>query len=129
MREKYTILKAIMQDPKASDRTLGKRAGVSQPTITRHRQRLTKNGTITYEIIPDLKQLGYGIFAVTIFENEPPKNDNIVYKAKVPGATMVFSVHKSYNEYVGFIADRHDILATHLVNEKPMKALSFKDIL
>lgn len=128
MRETTKILRAIMQDPKASDRTLGKIAGVSQPTITRHRHRLTTTGIISYEIVPDLKQLGYEIFAVTIFKNEPPKNDNVVYKAKVPGGIMVFSVHKIYSDYAKFIEDRHDILATHLVNEKPTKTLSFKNI-
>lgn len=128
MQHKTKILREIFLDPTASDRTIGKRAGVSQPTISRHRQRLTTRGIITYEIVPDLKQIGYGIFAVTIFKDEPPKTDNVVYKAKIPGGIMVFSVHRSYSDYVEFTEDRQDIVATYLVNKKPMKTLSFKNI-
>jgi len=79
--EKTKILRAIMQDPKASDRTLSKIAGVSQPTITRHRHRLTKNQTISYEVIPDLNQFGYEIFAVTVFKDSAPLGDTVVYVA------------------------------------------------
>lgn len=135
MRETTKILRAIMQDPKASDRTLGKRAGVSQPTITRHRHRLTENKTISYEVIPDLKQLGYKIFAVTAFTGKIPQNDNVVYVADtqipdVKKGTLVFSVHKSYSDYVTFTWGYtvHSRFLIDLVDREPKKSLSFKNI-
>jgi len=125
-----TILRAIMQDPKASDRYIAQTIGLTQPTITRHRHRLTKNKTISYEAIPDLSQLGYEIFAVTVFRRSAPENDNVVYAANTVEGILVFSVHKSYSDYVEFIRDYdvHSRFLIDLVDREPLKPLSFRNI-
>lgn len=58
-----------MRNSKLSDRQLAKKIGSSQPTITRTRRRLEKEGYIReYTIIPDFRKLGYAILAVTFFK-------------------------------------------------------------
>jgi len=51
-----------------SDRQLAKSLGVSQPTITRTRARLEKEGYISeYTILPDFNKIGYHLFVLTFF--------------------------------------------------------------
>lgn len=57
------ILCELMKNSKISDRQLGKTIGVSQPTVTRRRSRLEKEGLIEYTAIPNLAKLGYEILA------------------------------------------------------------------
>jgi len=57
------ILFDLMKNSKISDRKLAKKLGVSQPTITRRRTRLEKQGLIEYTAIPNLAKLGYEIMA------------------------------------------------------------------
>jgi DNA-binding Lrp family transcriptional regulator len=56
----------LMKNAKKSDRELAKDIGVSQPTVTRLRGRLEKDGVIKeYTMIPDFRKLGLEIMAVT----------------------------------------------------------------
>ena len=60
------LLYEMMKNAKRSDRKIAKIIGVSQPTITRMRQRLEKAGYIRdYTVIPNLEKLGYEIAAFT----------------------------------------------------------------
>lgn len=70
MREiEWKVLSELMRNSKLSDRQLAKKIGSSQPTITRTRRRLEKEGYIReYTIIPDFRKLGYAILAVTFFK-------------------------------------------------------------
>jgi DNA-binding Lrp family transcriptional regulator len=55
-----------MKNSRKSDRELAKAIGVSQPTATRVRSKLEKEGIIKeYTIIPDFRKLGFEIAAVT----------------------------------------------------------------
>ncbi len=60
------VLSELMMNGRISDRTLAKKVGVSQPTISRIRTRLEKEGYIKeYTAIPDLAKLGYELLALT----------------------------------------------------------------
>jgi DNA-binding Lrp family transcriptional regulator len=55
-----------LKDCKRSDRELAKVLGVSQPTVTRMRTKLVKEGMIRdWIIVPDFVKMGYEILAIT----------------------------------------------------------------
>lgn len=58
------VLAELMRNSRKSDRELAKIIGVSQPTVTRTRTRLEKEGIIEeYTMIPNFKKLDYQIMA------------------------------------------------------------------
>lgn len=62
------LVAELMKNSRRSDRELAKALGVSQPTVTRVRGKLEKEGIVKeYTMIPDFKRLGYQIMAVTFF--------------------------------------------------------------
>jgi Lrp/AsnC family transcriptional regulator for asnA, asnC and gidA len=62
------LISELMKNSRKSDRELARAIGVSQPTVTRLRGKLEKEGIIKeYTMIPDFKRLGYQIMAVTFF--------------------------------------------------------------
>ena len=53
------ILSELMKNARISDRELAKKIGVSQPTVSRIRSRLEKEGYIRgYTVLPNLRKLG-----------------------------------------------------------------------
>ena len=61
------LITELMKDSRRSDRELAKKLNVSQPTITRTRKKLEKEGYIKeYTIIPDYKKLGFQIVSFTL---------------------------------------------------------------
>ena len=60
------LIAELMKNGRKSDRELAKAIGVSQPTVTRTRSRLEREGIIKeYTIIPDFSKIGYSIMAIT----------------------------------------------------------------
>ncbi len=60
------LIAELMKNSRRSDRDLARIIGVSQPTITRLRQKLETDGVIReYTMIPDFGKLGYNIMAMT----------------------------------------------------------------
>jgi DNA-binding Lrp family transcriptional regulator len=60
------VLAELMRNARISDRALAKKLGVSQPTVSRIRSRLEKEGYIRrYTVLPNLRKLGYEIVATT----------------------------------------------------------------
>lgn len=60
------LLSELLKNSKRSDRQLAKVLGVSQPTVTRMRQKLEKEGYIReYTLIPDFRKLGYELMSLT----------------------------------------------------------------
>ena len=56
----------MIKNSRVSDRELARLLQVSQPTVTRMRGRLEKEGYIkTYTVIPDFTKMGYQILAFT----------------------------------------------------------------
>jgi DNA-binding Lrp family transcriptional regulator len=60
------LISELMKNCHRSDRELARAIRVSQPTVSRIRTRLEKEGIIReYTIIPDFSKLGYGMLALT----------------------------------------------------------------
>ncbi len=60
------LISELMKNSRRSDRDLAKAIGASQPTVTRIRNKLEKEGYIKeYTMIPDFRKLGYEIMAIT----------------------------------------------------------------
>ena len=112
------LLRELLKDSKRSDRNLAKVLKVSQPTITRTRHRLEKNGMIQdYTIIPNFRKMGFEILALTFVKMRPEILSPDVmeqakkYAAKFPNSIfastgeglgmtgVIISFHKNYTEY------------------------------
>ncbi|MGD8506951.1 MAG: winged helix-turn-helix transcriptional regulator [Candidatus Bathyarchaeota archaeon] len=120
MREKLQqrLLRELLKNSKQSDRNLAKALNVSQPTITRTRQKLERTGMIQdYTIIPDFKKMGFEILALTFVKMRPEiltpevfsstkeyaaKFPNAIFTASGEGLGMtgvIISFHKDYTDY------------------------------
>lgn len=63
------LVTELMKNSRRSDRELGRAMQVSQPTVTRIRRRLEKEGVIKeYTMVPDFRKLGYSIMAIVFFK-------------------------------------------------------------
>lgn len=112
------LLFELMKNSKRSDREIAKIIGVSQPTITRMRQRLEKTAIVEYTVIPDWKELGFEIMAMTLVKVKgstefidkakkwTKKKANVVFAAGGEGLGMDYSIisfHSNYSDYSSFI--------------------------
>jgi DNA-binding Lrp family transcriptional regulator len=119
------LLSELMKNSRRSDRQLAKAIGASQPTTTRLRSRLEKEGYIKeYTIIPRFSKLGYHILALTFIRLKMKVSDSELEKVKkqVPenlakspfGITLlktgmglgydavIISFHEDYTSYDNF---------------------------
>jgi len=120
MRKKLTkqLLIKLLKNSKESDRKLAKELGVSQPTITRTRGKIEREGIIrNYTIIPDWRKLGFEIFALTFVKMHPEvvseelfkrlrlyaaKFPNVFFASRGQGLSMtgvIMSLHRDYRDY------------------------------
>jgi len=59
------LISELMKNSRRSDRDLARAIGTSQPTITRLRTRMEKEGLIrAYTMVPDFTKIGYHLLAV-----------------------------------------------------------------
>ena len=145
------LLLEFMKNSKRSDREIAKIIGVSQPTITRMRQRLVNEGLIReFTIIPDFVKMGYEIMAISSFKSKRTKEmeertikltmarPNILFAAMAHGMGkngVIISFHKNYTDFSNFLRDLrleggddlqdYDTLLISL-KEKAVKPLSLK---
>jgi DNA-binding Lrp family transcriptional regulator len=144
------LLMELLKDSKRSDREIANTMGVSQPTISRMRERLTDEGIIQeFTVIPDFVKVGFQIMAVSSFKLKVAKDIEGLSKLMMPRPNVIFSsvgegmgkngiiisVHKSYPDFSNFIsnlrAEGNDIiddLDSMLVNleNQMVKPLSLK---
>ena len=120
----YQILAELMTNAKTSDRKLGKKLGVSQPTVTRRRARLEQKGLLGYTAIPKFEELGFEIMAFSFFqynqevrklqsnhlakkiEETLEQHPNIIFASSGQGLGfqgVSVSIHQDYADYVEFI--------------------------
>ena len=145
------LLLEFMKDSKRSDREIAKVIGVSQPTITRMRQRLVKEGAIReFTIIPDFVKMGFEIMAISCFKSKVTEESvekaikvtmakpNIIFASSSHGIGkngVIISLHKNYTDFSKFLRDLrseggndlqdYDTLLISL-KEKAVKPLSLK---
>lgn len=119
----YKILFALVKNSRLSDRQLAKIVGASQPTVTRRRGILEKEGLLGYSAIPNLAKLGFEIIAVIFgkrdYRKHPETNlekarkfaeehSNIIFGSAGTGLDadrIAISIHKNYSEYAKFMQE------------------------
>lgn len=122
MKDKETkLFFELMKDSKRSDRELAKVLGTSQPTVTRMRNKLVRDGLIQqFSIIPDFRKMGFEIMAISSLKTKISQTEratklamsrpNIIFAAMAEGVgknTVIISMHKGYLDYSNF---RQDLL-------------------
>ncbi len=123
----WKVLSELMKNAKISDRELAKKIGSSQPTITRTRRKLEKEGYIReYTVIPNFRKLGYEILAVTLFKYKKRFDAEKIKKAKkILGESfkegpfeiimaerglgggynaIMMSIHRDYESFMGLMS-------------------------
>lgn len=131
------LLWELIKDSKRSDREIAKVLEVSQPTASRMRNKLVKEGLVTqFTVIPDLPKMGYEIAAFTFvkvklgpeFDRQEirkrgrewaMKQPNIVYATGCEGMGMngvIVSVHKDYSDYYQFIVELRGAWAAQMLD-------------
>jgi len=121
------IVSELMKNSHRSDREVARTIGTSQPTVTRVRTRLEKQGTIReYTMIPDYAQLGFRLMSITFARLKEPLSKQAVEEAwkigtemlrEHPTATVtamngiglnadrvIIAFHRDYDEYAEHMA-------------------------
>lgn len=115
-REKQRLLLELIKNSRKSDREIAKTLKISQPTVTRKRALLEKEGYVReYTVIPNLEKMGYEIMAVSLLtfsESKPElmekarewckRQSSILFAEGGEGLGMhsvMVSVHKNYASY------------------------------
>lgn len=118
------LISELMKNSRRSDRELARVIGASQPTITRMRRTLEKEGYIKeYTMIPDFRKLGYKLCSFTFATFKEPSDVESLRKAievygqrlsEIPQAVLierglglgangvVVAFHKDYSSFVDF---------------------------
>jgi len=121
----WKLLSELMKNSKASDRDLAKMIGVSQPTITRTRSRLEKEGYIKeYTMIPDFAKLGFELVALTFLKYRNVTREELEKATKKAKELLeetydecilidmgnglgyqatIISLHENFSSYINFI--------------------------
>ena len=112
---------------------MAKILGVSQPTVSRMRNRLVKEGLVRhFSAIPDFGKMGYEIMAFSCVKfktdqimeiqekaKEWAKNHCIIFTSRAQGMGMdavTISLHKNYLEYSKFLEKNKEIWG-HLIQD------------
>jgi DNA-binding Lrp family transcriptional regulator len=124
------LISELMKNGRRSDRELAKTIGVSQPTASRVRSRLEKEGIIKeYTMIPDFRKLGFEIVAFTFVrhnikyakpevkeeafrkvEEWMMKQPNVIFASEGQGMGwdgIFVSLHRNYSGFIEFM-NKHD---------------------
>jgi len=118
-KNEMRLLVELIKNSSRSDRKLAKVLGTSQPTVTRMRNKLVKEGFVQeFTVIPDFVKMGFEIVAVTLTKTkfEPKSRErlkksimakpNIIFYAEAEGMGkngICISFHKNYADYSKFI--------------------------
>jgi DNA-binding Lrp family transcriptional regulator len=104
---KRKLIIELLRNSKASDRTLAKKLGVSQPTITRTRSSLERERLIrSYTIMPDWRKLGFDILALTFVKMNPKViSAELIGKVRDYADKFSNSFFASTGEGLGMLSD------------------------
>jgi len=123
------LLFELIKNSKRSDREIAKIIGVSQPTITRMRQKLEKKAIVEYTVIPEWRELGFEIIAFTFVRATrqreliekarewADRNPNVVFAGGGEGMGMdgaMISFHRNFSDFSDFIAGLKGDWSEHL---------------
>jgi len=142
------LISELVKNSRRSDRELAKRLGVSQPTVSRIRVRLEKQGLIDYSAVPNLAKLGFEIIAITFGRRDYTKHPEIdLQKAKDfaerhPGIIfgaggsgldydrIAISIHRDYSDYSKFLQEMRNEWADIMdIKDSFVVSLKSKDVI
>ena len=97
------LLAEFLKNSKRSDRELARVLNSSQPTITRARQKLEREGLIKgYTIVADWRKLGFEIMAFTFVKMRPEiRSEEMLRKVKQYSAKFPFAIYVAFGEGFG----------------------------
>jgi DNA-binding Lrp family transcriptional regulator len=148
-----SLLLEYLKDSNRTDRQMAKTLGVSQPTVSRMKDRLLKEGLVLhFSAIPDLAKLGYEIMAFSFVKfnmeqvreiEEKAKEwaqsyPEIIFSSRAEGMGMNainISLHRNYAEFMRFLKENKSrgrkfmVEASYILvdlGENVTKPLSFK---
>lgn len=117
-----SVFLELIKNSKESDRDIAKKLKISQPTVTRIRQKLEKMGYIQeYTIIPNFPKLGFEIVAFIFFNANRclgkkvkteahkwiEKNPSVIFSASGDGIRgkncAMLTIHKNFTDYTNFL--------------------------
>jgi DNA-binding Lrp family transcriptional regulator len=127
----YKLLFELIKNCRRSDRKLAKAVGVSQPTVSKSREKLERERMLEYMAIPNFDKLGIHIIALIFLsvksEERKPKSltsvhkewkkksdeffskyPNIIFAATGRGMeknTVCISVHRDYSSLAALLRD------------------------
>lgn len=114
------VLLALLRASNSSDREIGQKLGLSQPTVTRIRNRLERQGIILqYSVLPSMATIGLTIMIFTLvrvsnFDSRAKifewikTNPKIVFATEGEGLKenlLMISLHPGFNYYQQFLND------------------------
>lgn len=122
----WKLLSELMKNSRRSDRELARAMHTSQPTVTRARNKLEKEGYIKeYAVIPNFCKLGYEILALTFVKPKKGLTAEELTKVRKMGSEIekemafevimavlgaglgydgvIVSLHKNYTSYAELI--------------------------
>jgi DNA-binding Lrp family transcriptional regulator len=135
------VIVELMKNSHRSDRELARAIGVSQPTLSRTRNKLEQQGIIKeYTVIPDCLQLGLMLLSITFTKMKGPLSKEILddLKKRVrdtmtehPSALILgntgmgcnadyvaIAFHKDYGEYTKFMRDIREFPSVNIDETK-----------
>jgi Lrp/AsnC family transcriptional regulator for asnA, asnC and gidA len=77
------LVSELMKNSRRSDRELARTLGISQPTVTRIRTRLEKEGFVKeYTMIPGFSKLGFSIISIVFARFREPISERKIEEAR-----------------------------------------------
>lgn len=150
------LICALIRDSRRTDKDLAQIVDVSQPTISRIRQRLEKQGYIDYAGVPNLQKLGFEIVAMTFgnwkYQQYPDtrvatakeftkKHPNLIFLSSGRGLDsdrVAITVHTDYTDYSKFLTEVRaewgefmDITGSFLISlstDEPLRSFTFRHL-
>jgi DNA-binding Lrp family transcriptional regulator len=131
------VLSELMKNSRVSDRELAKRLGVSQPTVSRIRNKFEKEGYIKeYTYMPDFVKLGYNLMALTLIkrtEGSSREEDGSLFKeankhAAKAGFDIVMAVRGMGCGYDAVILSFHESYSAFLERLREIKQFPGMDV-
>ena len=136
----------LVKNSRRSDRELAKLLGVSQPTVSRIRTKLEKEGMLDYTAVPNLAKLGFAIMAIVFGKRDMTKHPesylqkaaefvgehpNVIFGGAGNGLgfdRIGISVHKNYSEFAEYIRELGKNWTTLMETDTFLINLNGKDI-
>jgi len=142
------LISELVKNSRRSDRALARALDISQPTVSRARIRLEKQGLIDYSAVPNLARLGFEIIAITfgqrMFQKHPEINlkkakdfaerhPSLIFGAAGSGLgydRIAISIHRNYSDYSKFLQElRNEWAETMDIKESFIVSVKSKDVI